>query len=123
MSRSGKGTPDKKQHGGWLTAWLVIAVLRSVLYTFLVLYLRGQRNDPSPAWMLIILFVVSLADLVAVIAVWLWKKWGLQLYAVSTVASIAVGLMLTGSLLIVFHGIVPLAILGYLIKDKWHLFG
>ena len=66
-----------------------------------------------------VLLVLSLADIVAAIGAWNWRKWGLVLYGISTAAGIAVGLMLTGSQLVVFHDIVPLTILGYLYKDKW----
>lgn len=123
MSRSTKGKSKKKEHGTWLTAWLVFIAAQSVLYAFLILYLRQQRSEPSPVWVLAVLFALALADIVAVIAIWKWKKWGLQLFAVSTVVSIVVGLMLTGSQLVVFHDIIPLAILGYLIKDRWSQFG
>jgi hypothetical protein len=108
-----------KERGGCLTAWLVLIILQSIVYTGLILYLRQQQHASSPAWVWISLFLLSIVDIVAMIGVWNWKKWGLQLYSVSTAIGIAVGLMLTGSQLIVFHDIVPLAILGYLIKDKW----
>ena len=124
MSRSSKSksTSKKKERGTWLSAWLILIALHSILYAFLILYLRGQSNEDSPVWMAIVVFVLSIVDVVAVIAIWNWKKWGLQLYAVTTVVAIAVGLMLTGTQLIVFHAILPLAILGYLIKDKWAQF-
>ncbi|NIV28897.1 MAG: hypothetical protein GWN58_05105, partial [Anaerolineae bacterium] len=70
-------------------------------------YLRAQDNESSPVWMLAILFVLGIVDIVAAIAAWNWKKWGLWLYAVSTVAGIAVGLVLTRTQLIVFHDIIP----------------
>lgn len=44
------------------------------------------------------------------------------MYVISTVVGIAVGLVLTRSQSIVFHDIIPLAILGWLIKDKCQWF-
>ena len=41
-----------------------------------------------------------------------------MIYAISTVLGIAIGLVLTRSQLWDFHDILPLVILGYLIKDK-----
>lgn len=117
-----KGTVAKKEHGTWLTVCLVFIVLQSLLYSILLLYLRGQQRQSSPAWVWIVVFVLALVDIVAMAAVWKWKKWGLQLFAVSTVVSIVVGLILTASQLVVFHDILPLVILGYLVKDKWSLF-
>ena len=65
------------------------------------------------------LFALAIADIVAAVAIWYWKKWGLRLYAISTVIGIAAGLILTASQLVVFHDIIPLAVLGYVIKDRW----
>lgn len=108
-----------KERGTWLSLWLIVILLHGVLASGLIWYLRAQRNDPSPSWVLIILFVLAIADIVAALAAWNWRKWGLWLYAISTVVGIVVGLVLTASQLIVFHDIVPLAILGYLVRDKW----
>jgi membrane-associated HD superfamily phosphohydrolase len=110
-------TPDKER-GGWLTAWLILILLHGIIASVLIFYLRQQQSESSPAWVLSLLFLLSIADIVAAIAMWYWKKWGLMLYLLSTVAGIAIGLILTRSQLIVFHDIIPLAILGYLVRDK-----
>ncbi|MGD8487961.1 MAG: hypothetical protein PVI68_02965 [Anaerolineae bacterium] len=110
-------TPDKER-GGWLTAWLILILLHGIIASILIFYLRQQQSESSPAWVLALLFLLSIADIVAAIAMWYWKKWGLILYLFSTVVGIAIGLILTRSQLIVFHDIVPLAILGYLVRDK-----
>ena len=122
MTKSKSAAADTRERGGWLSAWLILIGIQSVVYSFLILYLRGQRSDPSPAWVLLVLIALSLANIVAIIAIWKWKKWGLQLYAVLTAIGIAVGLMLTGSQLVVFHDIIFLVILGFLVKDKWSYF-
>jgi len=122
MTKSKSATADARERGIWLSAWLILIGIQSIFYSFLILYLRGQRHDPSPAWILLVLFALSLANVIAVIAIWKWKKWGLQLYAILTAIGIAVGLMLTGSQLVVFHDIIFLVVLGFLVKDKWSYF-
>lgn len=122
MSKVHEANTPAKERGGWLTAWLGLILLHSILASYLIFYLRQQQSESSPSWVLTLLFLLSIADIVAVIAIWYWKKWGLMLYAISTVAGIILGLILTRSQLIVFHDIVPLAILGYLIRDKWGWF-
>ena len=107
-----------KERGTWLSLWLILIMLHGIIASGLIWYLRAQDNESSPVWMLAILFVLAIADIVATIAAWYWKKWGLWLYAISTFAGIAVGLVLARTQLIVFHDIMPLVILGYLIKDK-----
>lgn len=107
-----------RERGTWLSLWLILIAVHGLFAAGLIWYLRAQSSESSPSWMLAILFVLGIADIVAAIAAWFWKKWGLWLYTVSTVVGIAVGLVLTRSQLIVFHDIIPLAILGWLIKDK-----
>ena len=107
-----------KERGTWLSLWLILIMLHGLIASGLIWYLRAQGNESSPAWMLAILFVLGIVDIVAAIAAWYWKKWGLWLYVISTVVGIAVGLVLTRTQLIVFHDIIPLVILSYLVKDK-----
>ena len=112
----------EKERGCWLTGWLVLMAIDGIVASLLVFYLRRQPGSDSPLW-LAVLAGLSIATVVAAIAIWYWKRWGLVLYAITVVISIAVGLVLTRSQLWVFHEIIPLAILGYLIRDKWAYFG
>jgi hypothetical protein len=112
----------EKERGTWLSIWLVFIMLHGILASLLIWYLRTQQSEPSPSWVLAILFVLALADVVAAIATWYWKKWGLWLYVISTIAGTVIGLVLTRSQLWVFHDLLPLVILGYLIKDKRNFF-
>ena len=107
-----------KERGTWLSLWLILIMLHGLIASGLIWYFRAQDNESSPVWMLAILFILGVADIVAAIAAWYWKKWGLWLYVISTIVGIAVGLVLTRTQLIVFHDIIPLVILGYLVKDK-----
>jgi hypothetical protein len=109
---------SQKERGTWLSIWLILIMIHGVIAAGLIWYLRTEGGLGSPWWVFALLFVLAIADIVAAIAAWNWKKWGLQLYALSTVVGIVIGLVLTASQLIVFHDIIPLAILGYLIKDK-----
>jgi hypothetical protein len=117
-----KKPPIKKQRGGWLTAWIVLMMIHGIFAAFLVLYLREQKGGASPVWVLLVLFALATAHVIAALAIWEWKRWGLIVYAAAIVVSMVVGLILTGTQLWVFHEILPLAILGYLIKDKMNAF-
>jgi hypothetical protein len=110
------------ERGGWLSAWLILILLHSLFSAWLIYYLRRGPSANSSLW-LALLAIVAIANVVAVIAIWNWKRWGLILYAIGTIVGIVIGLMLTGTQLIVFQQIIPLVILGYLIKDKWARFG
>ena len=118
MNKNTSRKPASKKRGGWLSAWLILIMIHGVLAAALIWYLRTEGNLSSPWWVWSILFILALADIVAAIAAWNWKRWGLWLYTASTGAGIVIGLVLTASQLIVFHDIIPLVILGMLIKDK-----
>lgn len=107
-----------KQRGLWLSIWLVLMMLHSFI-SALVIYLvyKGPREFTFP-WLIALLFLASGVKLISVFGLWNWKQWGLYLYMVGVVATLIVGIILTGSLMIVFSDVLPLAILGWLIKDK-----
>lgn len=111
-----------KERGCWLTGWLILMLIHGITSSLLIFYQRNQEGGDSTVW-LGLLLLASIAIVVATVAIWYWQRWGLILYAISIGVSIVVGLVLTGTQLWVFHEIIPLAILGYLIKDKWADFG
>jgi hypothetical protein len=113
-----RSQPVEKERGTWLSLWLILIMVHGVFAAFLVWYLRVQQGESSPAWILAILFALAIGRIVGAAAAWFWKKWGLWLYAISVAAGIVVGLVLTRTQLIVFHDVIPLVILGYLIRDK-----
>lgn len=122
MSNSKAKKAPPKERGFWLSALLIVIVIHSAFATVLILDLQSRQHVARYPWAMPSLLLLSLADIVAVIAIWNWKKWGLVLYIVSVAAGIAVGLVLTRSQLIVFHDVVPLLLLGYLIRDQHNLF-
>lgn len=115
----GKGTSKKQvtKHRGGLLSFLIIlmgvhAVSASYLiYTTLKQDLSGQRT-----WILVTLLLVSLADIVAAVGMWLWKEWAIYLYFIATAALAAVSIAVTGNVWVSLYQFIPAAILGYVIR-------
>ena len=122
MSKGSGKNSHPKERGCWLTGYLIFIMVHGILASVLVWYLAQSPQVTKFPWTLPVLFLLSVADIVAGIAIWNWKKWGLWLYAISVAVGIAVGLVLTATQLIVFHEIIFLAILGYVVKDKMQFF-
>jgi len=120
MTKKPQEAPEER--GCWLTGWLILMLIHGITSSLLIFSQRNQEGGDSTVW-LGLLLLASIAIVVATVAIWYWQRWGLILYAISIGVSIVVGLVLTGTQLWVFHEIIPLAILGYLIKDKWADFG
>ena len=60
------------------------------------------------------------ANVIAMLGIWFWKRWVIYVYAASTMLAI-VGLLATG-MWSVFYFFLPLAILGYMLRTKWDYF-
>ncbi len=63
----------------------------------------------------------SLANVIAAIGMWYWKKWALYVYAASTVLAIIAGLVSIGTWSL-FYMILPLVDLGWVLRTKWDYF-
>jgi hypothetical protein len=112
-----------KQRGTLLSVLIVLIGLHGILGAY-VGYVSLKTEYVKAPWALALLTLVSVAALVAAVAIWYWKQWGITLYAVVCIVQAAVHLALTGSLLVVFYDILPVAILAYVInlQSKTKLF-
>ena len=113
-----------KRRGGLLSVLIILigvhAIFASYLgYTSLKDYYVGQRS-----WILGLFVLLSLADIVAAVGIWLWKQWAIYLYTISTVILTAISIVLTGSIWVSLYQMLPVAILGYVInlQNKQKLF-
>jgi hypothetical protein len=97
-------------------------MVHGLVSSVLIYSLRRQPDADSPL-LLGVLLLLAFTDVVAALAIWFWQRWGLFLYVAAVVASIVIGLVIFRTQLWVFHEVIPLAILGYLLKDKWADFG
>jgi hypothetical protein len=115
--------PVKKERGTLLSIFIVLIGLHGVLGAYIG-YATLKSEYVQAPWVLPVLTLVSVAAVVSAVAMWYWKQWGIYLYAIVCIAQAAVHLMLTGSLMVVFYDILPVAILGYVInlQSKRQLF-
>jgi F0F1-type ATP synthase assembly protein I len=115
--------PVHKQRGTLLSVLIVLIGLHGILGAYIG-YVTLKTEYVNAPWALAVLTLVSVAAIVAAVAIWYWKQWGITLYAVVCIIQAGVHLALTGSLLVVFYDILPVAILAYVInlQSKTKLF-
>ena len=116
-----KSHQDSKHHqpthqrGVLLTIAIIFVVFHGAIYTGLTgSTIRDQSLDTSSIF-LIILFLSSAADVVAGIAMWYWKRWGIYLYFIASVTAATIFLILTGSIWMFFGAYLPMVIVGYIV--------
>ena len=108
------------KRGFWLSLVLILMALHGIAGAiFYYAYSQSAVLDKPVLLGLMILHWV--ANVVAVIGIWFWKRWAMYVYAASTVLAIVVGLLATG-MWSVFYFFLPLAILGYMLRTKWDYF-
>ena len=110
--------PQQVERGTGLTIWLALLVIQSALGIILIMDLTNRPEDPSRPYLLAALFVLSAAKLLGVLGIWLWKRWGLYAYAGAVVGIAIIGLALTGTALMIFYELLPVAITGWLLREK-----
>jgi hypothetical protein len=120
VSTNSKKKPVRKVRGTALTIALVVIVVHSLLAA--VLYF-GLRTDPGVerTWILGLMVLHFLLNVLAAIGIYYWKLWGMYVYAASAIIALVAGLVSIG-VWSVFYMILPVAILGWLLRSKWDNF-
>lgn len=121
-SKQGKRTkPQVKERGIWLQIILVVMAIHGIFAAYFYYTVRTQEPYLDRPMILTLMVIHSLANVVAVIGIWFWKKWALYVYAGSTILALVVGLLSIGAWS-VFYMVLPLVILGYVLRSKWGYF-
>jgi hypothetical protein len=110
----------EKERGWLLSLVLVIMALHGLAASYFYINVQNMPEVQKPfvIWLMVL---HSLANVVAAIGIWNWKKWALYVYAGSTIASVVAGLLSIGAWS-VFYMVLPLAIVGWLLRTKWEYF-
>ena len=119
-----KSTHDqpRPERGALLTIAIILVVLHGAFFTALSYsVIKGEELIPAPV-LLGLLFLCSVATVVAGIAMWYWKRWGIYLYVIAGVATAVVFLMRTGSVWMLFGAFIPMVIVGYILQPRLKYF-
>lgn len=121
--KSSAKKPVHKERGTLLSVLYVLIGLHGVLGAYIG-YVTMKTEYVKAPWALAVLTLVSVAAIAAAVAMWYWKQWGIYLYAVVCIVQAVVHLMMTGSMMVMFYDILPVAILAYIInlQSKRQLF-
>lgn len=120
VSSSKKKMQVKKTRGTALTIALVVIVVHSLLAAVLYYGLSNAPEVQRP-WILGLMVVHFLLNIVAAAGIFYWKTWGPYVYAASAIIALVVGLVSIGAWS-VFYMVLPVAILGWLLRTKWDYF-
>lgn len=117
-----KNQPKQVKHhrSTILTVLLVIMALHGIFAA--ILYSTARMDaavmQVDRPWIITMMIIHELLNIVAAGAIFYWKKWGLYVYAASTILAVVAGLLSIG-MWSVFYMILPLVILGWVLRDYW----
>ncbi len=122
MSKTKPAPKPTKHRNTWLTVALVIVFLHGILMAAIF---WTVRPDVEKTWGNIAVWIMILSavgDIVAAVAMWLWKRWGIYLYGLAAIGSAIVAVMASGDLFLLFGALLPAIIVLYIVmmqRDKF----
>ena len=119
-AKSNKKKVVKKERGTLLMIALIVIVVHSLVAAILYSTLKSSPDIQRP-WLITMMVVHFLLNITAVAGIYFWKKWGLYVYAASAIIALVAGLLAVG-MLSVFYMVMPIVILGWLLRTKWDYF-
>jgi hypothetical protein len=122
MSKASSQARPAQRRSTLLTIALVLVILQGI-YLAVVYWTvlpDAQRTLGNIALWLMLLAAV--ADVVAGIAMWFWKRWGIYLYGVAAIVGAAVALLASGDLFLVFGALLPSIIVLYIVLTQRNAF-
>ena len=120
-SKTQKGNVQHKVRGTGVTIVLILMALHGIFATFFYATIRTQEADLNRPLLISLMVLHSLANIVAAVGIWYWKKWAMYVYAASTIVAMVVGLLAAGAWS-VFYWVLPFAIVGWVLRNKWDYF-
>lgn len=129
-TKASKNTKNARQSGRQktrkrstiLSVVLGLVIIHGLLLTLMTIGEKNYQGGVTHPVVYGLFLLGSALDVVAGLALWYWQKWGLNLYLAATIMTAFVGLINTGSLLIVFAAFLPLAVVGYVVRREWRYF-
>ena len=105
---------EKKRHG-CLTAFLVVGLIGNALAALGNIAggdaIRETLPADAPSWGLPLLALAGVFNIVCIVALWKWKKWGFLGFVASSVVALMVNLMMGMGLVASVMGLFGIAVL------------
>ena len=119
MSKSHKANQQAPHCTSIQTAALVYVVLHGFIFWALARSMPSEETTLA----LVLFALTALASVIAGIAMWNWKRWGLYLYVGASLALAGVVLLKTISLIMMFGAMLPMIIVIYIFYPAFKYFG
>ena len=111
-----------KEQGGCLRYWLGYAIIISLSVVWFILPALIAKND----FFTTAITGISIIQLIFIIGIWLWKRWGVWGYAITNLITPLIAFLrvesLTDMIISLVQGLSLILVLYLLVKPKWQFF-
>ncbi|MGW8225609.1 MAG: hypothetical protein ACWGOY_07745 [Anaerolineales bacterium] len=119
MAKHSKKKQQKPKRGTGWSIWLIIIVIHSFIAAFATMSMMNSPEGTTRQWLITLLMIFTASKAIAALGMWEWKKWGLYLYVIGVLGTMAITLVLTSFMIWgVFYEAIPLLITGWLLRGK-----
>jgi hypothetical protein len=114
-----------KRRGAWLTIWLIFMLVMNFFVALIYLgfnELRVSTYPNIPLWTWYLYGLLTLANFVCVIFLFMWKKWPFFVLCGIALAAFVINLAIGSNVLMSLLGLGGPIILYLSMKSRWNLF-
>lgn len=118
MSKAVSSAKVSKHRNTLLTIALVIVILHGLVMAavYWTVIPDAQRTLSNIA--LWVMFLAAAADVVAGVAMWYWKRWGIYLYGIGAAVGAVMAVLATGDLFLLFGALLPAIVVLYIVMAQ-----
>lgn len=118
MSKAISRAKTSKRRSTLLTIALVIVILHGIVMAVVYWTVLPDAQRTLGNIALWAMFGAAVASVVAGVAMWYWKRWGIYLYGAAAVVEAVVALAASGNLVLLFGALLPAVIVLYIVMAE-----
>lgn len=116
-----KQANQEQPRGGLLTFAIILVIIVNLILAAGIHSLKGSLAPDANFGLIIATWAFAWASVIAGVAMWFWKKWGITLYIISTIAIVVLVFLIfslagVASWGLIMGGLLPLIIVMYIIN-------
>jgi hypothetical protein len=112
-----------RQRDALLTIAIILVVFHGILYTALAFPAIQEQGLAQSSVLLVLFLLAALADIVAGVAMWFWKRWGIYIFVVAGITTAIIVLIATASMTMFIGAFLHMVIVGYIVYPRLKYFG
>ena len=122
-----KQTKHHKKRGGLLTFAIILIIIANLILAAAIHSMKGMLAPDAPIFLIWLTWISALGSVLGGVLMWFWKKIGLYLYIITTLAIVIFSFIIFADAGVsvwgmIIGGLLPLFIVLYIVKPHMRQF-